>query len=80
MIKRAHTCQSERMQGDARQNEGIRIKDLFPAQNHSVKSLVVSERPNHERHRMSRQNPLKLHYANKFHEPPGVEAIHNVKL
>ena len=55
---RAHTCQSKRMRGDARQNEGVRIKDLFPAQNHSAKSLVVSELP----------NPLKLHYANKFHK------------
>ena len=31
---------------------------------------AVSERP----------SPLKLHYANKFHEPPGVEPIYNVKL
>ena len=56
---------------DSSQNEGVRIKDLFPAQNQSAKSLAISERP----------NLLKLHYnANKFHEPPGVKAIYNVKL
>ena len=70
MNSKAHACQSKRMRGHARQNKGVRIKDLFPAQNHSAKSLVVSERP----------SPLKLHYANKFHEPPGVEPIYNVKL
>ena len=59
IYSRAHTCQSKRMRGDARQNESV--KDLFTAQNHPAKSLVVSEQP----------NPLKLHSANKFHKPPG---------
>ena len=63
MNNKARNCQLKRMRGNGSQSE-----DLFPRKITQQNSVVVSERP----------KPLKLHYANKFHEPPGVGTIHNV--
>ena len=70
MNSNGHNCQPIKFRGDASQNGGFRSKSLFPAQNHSAKYFIRKRTIKH----------FKLHYANKFYEPPGVETIYNVKL
>ena len=68
MNNKARNCQLKRMRGNGSQNEGFWCEDSFPRKITQQNSVVVSERP----------KPLKLHYANKFHEPPGVGTIYNI--